>query len=81
MRRIVGLCAPPHSSLHFTLSASLTARRFPGLFGLESVKLLSGIYVNKYVEMDFMKLIGTVLAVCWHPGCALKGFASKLADV
>ncbi|KAI4880395.1 hypothetical protein NFI96_018697 [Prochilodus magdalenae] len=27
--------------------------------------------------MDFMKLIGTVLAVCYHPGCALKGFASQ----
>ncbi|XP_058270428.1 layilin isoform X2 [Hemibagrus wyckioides] len=27
--------------------------------------------------MDFMKLIGTVLAVCCHPGCALKGFSSQ----
>ncbi|XP_046718736.1 layilin isoform X1 [Silurus meridionalis] len=27
--------------------------------------------------MEFMKLIGTVLAVCCHPGCALKGFASQ----
>ncbi|XP_053503241.1 layilin isoform X1 [Ictalurus furcatus] len=27
--------------------------------------------------MDFMKLIGTVLAVCCHPGCALKGFGSQ----
>ncbi|XP_062872836.1 layilin [Trichomycterus rosablanca] len=27
--------------------------------------------------MDLMKLIGTVLAVCYHPGCALKGFSSQ----
>ncbi|XP_072548237.1 layilin isoform X2 [Salminus brasiliensis] len=27
--------------------------------------------------MDFMRLIGAVLAVCYHPSCALKGFASQ----
>ncbi|TSQ58036.1 Serine/threonine-protein kinase SIK2 [Bagarius yarrelli] len=27
--------------------------------------------------MEFMKLIGTVLAVCCHPGCTLKGFSSQ----
>lgn len=34
-----------------------------------------------YVEMEFVKLLGTVLAVCFHPSCASKAFGGECLRV